>query len=952
MADQNIGTVYELVGHNKRQKAQYVLRVVDSGRIKTVNKDGLFSLIKYDSAEIKGISYEEPLPETFKEFKFTISDTYFDADYTVLADDELINKVCDDVNLGYHLGTFNYSFFSQGRFNMPLSKGFAKIGEAVESNPSILDSYEKGDKDRIEKLLGVYVPLAEKKKDLFEGMEQELVSAKQPSESEDDSAFTRLGRHLSPDQLTIIKKYYFWYSTRLFYGKDEDAPKHMATKGRKTAYLQAKESVLKDLGKGSKDSLWYYAGFLVMEHKATGFNIPLSSPMYEQEFRLGNAHCALGHNLRNVQVAWNIQKDALENEIVSLSQSAKYKDATPDEITNEAISHIITHSFFGNTLQLEDVDLLDTILSENAIVFGITCVSDFFNLTEEQTKMLNYVQNKSLTEIGILADYYDSGKDADINLTFKLMDDVIARVSKHAINSALMGGAPILSMDILHMYQEFRRLGVVPPKSLIAMIRDELTDYAYSFAHEVSDTFKNNLNIIMGKEYQKLMKDLTDKNCTFYGAQEYDWRKEEYDITDSVRVTLLGVLNVVFKKEMMGYYRDTAGGKGIYECKEFQYLTSNPSTYLQISGTQCVNNGRYEFARITMDGEPLTLSNTHYRRTYNSILNAGYTIEDTPFAEMKDVKYGRGGSGTQSVQSLMNLYNCLDKTLLDSMNFNLEDLENFVRFIAKIAQNSTTFRSLKIKKFNSETGQIEEIDNPYKNFTNALKVLPRETRESLLELKTYLEPLSNKRVYKELYKELSANGVEDVFKAIYEKVMNTSVDFTDYLTYYEEVANEELATFKAREEERRKEEEERQERLKRIAEAKAEIKTVTDERAVIMDEIEEGLRTKSLPKYANFWRDSCYLPHKEDDNLSAITDNIWNMILSLHNALYEQKDNPTLNDEELQAMRWVVSTQPKSLSQGVIAICTSILKSVCRPSSKQAYYMGNGIKAYKEHIGA
>ena len=88
--------------------------------------------------------------------------------------------------------------------------------------------------------------------------------------------------HLNDEQIKLLKRYYLWFSQRIFdEGKQQKRTLKVTSNPRK---LQKQKELNAMRNQGG---LWAYAGFIDMGYR-------------------GAEYCTLGHPLRYVHLAWDI----------------------------------------------------------------------------------------------------------------------------------------------------------------------------------------------------------------------------------------------------------------------------------------------------------------------------------------------------------------------------------------------------------------------------------------------------------------------------------------------------------------------------------------------------------------------------------------------------------------------------------------------------------------------
>ena len=99
---------------------------------------------------------------------------------------------------------------------------------------------------------------------------------------EEESTVNKLYSHLNEEQIKLLKRYYLWYSQRIFDEGRKNARTLKINSSPRALQKQQNLNVLRNQG-----GMWAYAGFIDMGYK-------------------GADYCTLGHPLRYVHLAWDI----------------------------------------------------------------------------------------------------------------------------------------------------------------------------------------------------------------------------------------------------------------------------------------------------------------------------------------------------------------------------------------------------------------------------------------------------------------------------------------------------------------------------------------------------------------------------------------------------------------------------------------------------------------------
>lgn len=310
-------------------------------------------------------------------------------------------------------------------------------------------------------------------------------------EIREESTVSKLYKMLSTEQEKLLKRYYLWYSQELFINARKDPTLGYKDKNR----LAIKQSQLNSLR--NSGGQWYYAGFV-----DTGYD--------------GGGYCTLGHKLRYMHIAWDVTVSDL----------------------NE--------TFFGENYDKDIEALLD---EESCIIFGIKCISDFFEVDTDCTQALQRAQRDSLKDMELMYNQYKDDVVSEVIDSFKLMDEIVGTVKKRDKRGKLFGGKnfiPVFEKDgLVEFYEQFRSLNMPVPKSLIQELRDNLIGWkSHKFSGCIKypnhDKFMITVERIFGNDFNK-----------FKG--ELDSYYSEYSISQ-----VQALLCVILQYECCGYYKYNA----------------------------------------------------------------------------------------------------------------------------------------------------------------------------------------------------------------------------------------------------------------------------------------------------------------------------------------------------------------------------------------------------------
>lgn len=237
---------------------------------------------------------------------------------------------------------------------------------------------------------------------------------------EEESTVSKLYSYLTPEQVKTLQMYYLWYSQNIFNAAQKD-PTLSIKDVHKRAQKLAELDKLRNLG-----GLWHYAGFI-----DTGYD--------------GGGYCTLGHKLRYMHLAWDVTVSDIET------------------------------AFWGDDYTV-DIDRI--IESNNCIIFGIKCITDFFEVDKECMSNLMRAQRESMKEMDYLCSLYEAGTVEEVRQDFKLFDEIMEVLVKKCNRAKLIGDEPVIEYGLVNFYQKFKACGLLYPKSLVQQVRDELVGWS------------------------------------------------------------------------------------------------------------------------------------------------------------------------------------------------------------------------------------------------------------------------------------------------------------------------------------------------------------------------------------------------------------------------------------------------------------------------------------------
>lgn len=337
--------------------------------------------------------------------------------------------------------------------------------------------------------------------DIYEGYNLE------EDDTPESSVVSKLYSMLTFEQITVLRRYYLWYSQRLF----TDAQKDPTFGFKNKAAVIRKQNALNQLRAGGD---YRYAGFLDTGSIRAGYT------------------CSLGHPLRFMHLAWDITVGDIDT------------------------------AFFG---QDYDADYEAVIASNNCIAFGIKCIGDFFEVDAECIKALQRAQRDSLKDMALMYEIYTSSDVESVKQSFTLMDEVLKITDRYDMKLKMMKNAePTIPFSVASFYHQFRAAGMIPPKSLVQEIRSCLVGWTNGtryfsnswtgYLRKPEKSFYDRLRVIVRKKYDKVVDKLSQRNYVL----------EHMNNLLGFNAYLVFVY-LMFTYELCGYYRYTATKDGFHD---------------------------------------------------------------------------------------------------------------------------------------------------------------------------------------------------------------------------------------------------------------------------------------------------------------------------------------------------------------------------------------------------
>lgn len=490
--------MYSILG---KYKEHYAVQNEETGEVEAISQKDILALL-YFSLNIEGVSIDAngDLLETSEIQEFTDEDIRGAQEQEDLEELEDLELDFDDFDEDE-----DETEDSDGQFEgLDDDELLGALNESYAYRDSVLGNlgFKADETDDSEE---------QAEEDDYEEIEEEDLGIDADSFSEDDyddydyvddeedditvgntSTISKLYSLLTEEQVKLLKRYYLWYSQDLFITARKDPTLGYSDKNR----LAIKKSQLNNLR--NSGGQWYYAGFI-----DTGAD--------------GGGYCTLGHKLRYMHIAWDV-----------------------------TVSDIQT-AFFGEFYDKDIEDLLD---EDSCIIFGIKCISDFFEVDSDCTHALQRAQRDSLKDMEIIYDIYTNGEVEEVINSFTLMDEIVSRIDKRDKRGRIFGGTnfvPVFKKDgLTEFYKQFRKIGLPVPKSLVQELRDNLVGW-------LSHKFTGTLNRPVREKYNITLERVFGK--------DYEMLKEIYELKDSAYRTFNPVttlLDIIFTYECCGYYKYNA----------------------------------------------------------------------------------------------------------------------------------------------------------------------------------------------------------------------------------------------------------------------------------------------------------------------------------------------------------------------------------------------------------
>lgn len=527
-------------------------------------------------------------------------------------------------------------------------------------------------------------------------------------DEEDDSTVTKLYGMLTEEQVKLLKTYYLWYSRELFRNANKDPNMGFTDMVR----LERKKNDLNELrGEGG---LWHYAGFIDLGYRGAGF-------------------CTLGHPLRYMHIACDVEVFDIDN------------------------------AFYGENYNIKINDIVD---SDSSIIFGIKCISDFFEVDAECVKRLQSAQRESLKDMGYLYGIYANNLVEEYNNSLYVMDEICKPILRD-----LMFGKTIASKidtGLVRYYMDFRKLNLVPPKSLLQRLRNGLvgwTDHkkSGSILLPITSELTASTILMLGSRY----KDIAETVCA------------RYSYTTTLFGAVKDYLTAYFSYESCGLYKYDAdkskdeGGKSrlaksqynaIYTSIRYNLFGKEPQVYSKSKIIEFL-----DFCKRVSDVKEL-YNNTNFE-IRKSLYYTEYEITERLEKEHPELNYSESAIARQVSR--------LNRWTYAECKENLEGIENTLKAITTNKDKVTEIiahwdREYETGRKEPQTPKVELDDSKYVDYLKEADLSSFEPANRKLKLaldildtvKKSKRPPSDSQAYylKLLYDELTGSNISNVVR--------------------------------------------------------------------------------------------------------------------------------------------------------------------------------------------
>lgn len=274
---------------------------------------------------------------------------------------------------------------------------------------------------------------------LFDGYDDDDSDDYYASDGYEETYVNRLYGMLSVEQKDLLKRYYLWSSQILFDGAPNGGSLRMTNTNKVSADKRQRLDALKKQGQD-----WIYAGFVDLEYH-------------------GGGHCTFGHALRFQHFAWDVSHANIDTE------------------------------FWGADRASINWDKINTLVdSGHVIKFGIDCIGDFFDVPKETLAAIKSMQIQSLAEMEQMCKILiDPVKAQNARNSFGVFEYLADKVRDEEVRKKLFGKEDKDERYILlSFYSEFKKLGMLYPRSLVKRVQDAILDrttHKYKVSRPLSD---------------------------------------------------------------------------------------------------------------------------------------------------------------------------------------------------------------------------------------------------------------------------------------------------------------------------------------------------------------------------------------------------------------------------------------------------------------------------------
>lgn len=530
--------------------------------------NGDYAVINTETAEVEALSQRDLLAVLY--FGQTVEGVSFDSTGALIETFEIQELTDEDINNSEEDTEEEYD---EDDIDLDLDD----LEDYEENESEEEDSYEDTE-DYEEDDLDDDLEMEEYEDDSYEDEESDEIYDIYSDMEEDDlelqeqSTVSKLYSRLSEEQVKLLKRYYLWYSQDLFINARKDPTLGYNDKNR----LAIKKSQLNSLR--NSGGQWYYAGFI-----DTGYD--------------GGGYCTLGHKLRYMHVAWDVTVSDVET------------------------------TFFG---ELFDKDIEALLDEDSCIIFGIKCISDFFEVDSDCTQALQKAQRDSLKDMEIMYDLYENGKVQEVVNSFTLMDTLVDSIKKRDKRGRIFGGddfVPIFKKTgLAEFYDQFRQANMPVPKSLVQELRDNMVGwYNHKFTGRLRkpnyDKFDVTLERVFNKDY-KLIQEISKSNehlrslieatflyesCGYY-KYNADTNKDEGGASRGVKAELYYLyrmcgggltdeveFNLDFIRKVARYYDELSN---VVLQSDIEFIENNTSDTVSYDEYRCIRDKCYTLKNL------------------------------------------------------------------------------------------------------------------------------------------------------------------------------------------------------------------------------------------------------------------------------------------------------------------------------------------------------------------